>query len=80
MDGLLYILRGTGYYFNKMVFLSLKIIFVLANSLDPDEMPHNAAIHLGLHCLPTCTLRSIPIKGLIFNKYSYLGVFTPVHC
>ena len=23
-----------------------------ANSLDPDEMPQNAASHLGLHCLP----------------------------
>ena len=22
------------------------------NSADPDEMPHNAASHLGLHCLP----------------------------
>ena len=23
----------------------------LINSEDPDEMPHNAAFHLGLHCL-----------------------------
>ena len=23
-----------------------------ANSIDPDEMPQNAASHLGLHCLP----------------------------
>ena len=23
----------------------------LANSEDPDEMPHNAASHQGLHCL-----------------------------
>ena len=22
-----------------------------ANSEDPDEMPHNAAFHQGLHCL-----------------------------
>ena len=27
----------------------LKITF--ANSEDPDEMQHNAAFHLGLHCL-----------------------------
>ena len=25
---------------------------ILANSADPDEMPLNAAFHLGLHCLP----------------------------
>ena len=24
----------------------------LANSEDPDEMPHKAAFHLSLHCLP----------------------------
>ena len=23
----------------------------LANSIDPDEMQHNAAFHHGLHCL-----------------------------
>ena len=23
----------------------------LANSEDPDEMPHNVAFHQGLHCL-----------------------------
>ena len=25
--------------------------FVLANSVDPDEIPHHAAFHLGLCCL-----------------------------
>ena len=35
----------------KIVFLSLKISFVLVNSVDPDEMMHYAAFHLGLHCL-----------------------------
>ena len=34
------------------VFLSLKIVFILVNSADPDEMPPYAAFHLGLHCLP----------------------------
>ena len=24
----------------------------MANSVYPDEMPHNAAFHQGLHCLP----------------------------
>ena len=35
-----------------IVFLSLNIDFVLANSADPGEMPHYVAFHLGLHCLP----------------------------
>ena len=30
---------------------SLKIIFVLANSVDPDEMPHYAAFNMDLLCL-----------------------------
>ena len=38
--------------FKNNVFLSLKIDLVLANSADPDEMPHYAAFHLGLHYLP----------------------------
>ena len=34
------------------VFLSLKIVFDLANSADPDTKPLYTAFHLGLHCLP----------------------------
>ena len=42
----------------------------LANSEDPDEMPHNAAFHQGLHCLP----RPKPIfrkeNTILFEKYN----------
>ena len=41
-----------GYKIKYILFLSLKIDFILANSSDTDEMPHHAAFHLGLHCLP----------------------------
>ena len=30
----------------------MKIVFVLANTVDPDEMPFYVAFHHGLHCLP----------------------------
>ena len=33
------------------IFLSLKIVFILANIADPDEMLPYAAFCLGLHCL-----------------------------
>ena len=36
-----------------MYFVSLKIALILANSADSDEMQHNAAFHLGLHCVFT---------------------------
>ena len=39
-------------FLNYDVFLSLKVVLILANSKDPDEMQHTAAFHLGLHCLP----------------------------
>ena len=42
----------------NIVFFCLKIFFTFANSVDPDEMQHYAAIHLGLHCM---------------RKYSFVG-------
>ena len=39
----------TGYNFHNI--LSLKVEIVSKNSAHPDEMPHIAAFHLGLHCL-----------------------------
>ena len=42
---------------NNIVFLYLKIDFFLANSADTDEMPHLAAFHLSLHCLPKYPFR-----------------------
>ena len=44
-------------------FLSLKVVFILANSSDPDEMQHYAVFHLGLHCLPKNTF-----KGFQYTK------------
>ena len=38
-------------FLNFNIFLSLKIVFILENSADPDEMPLKVAFHLGLNCL-----------------------------
>ena len=53
LDGLLYNIEGLRVVISKknIFFLSLKIIFVLENSADPDESPQHAAFHLGLKCL-----------------------------
>ena len=48
---------------NYDVFLSLKVVSILANSADPDEMQHYAAFHLGLHCLP-----KYPLSGFQHTK------------
>ena len=38
---------------NFLIMISvIKTVFITANSVDSDEMPHNGTFHLGLHCLP----------------------------
>ena len=51
-----------GKYLNYDVLVSLKIVFISANSVDPDERLHNAAFHLGLHCLPNTCLQVSSMK------------------
>ena len=41
----------------------MNIVLVLANDVDPDEMPHYAAFHLGIHCLP-----KYPLRGFQYTK------------
>ena len=56
----------TGYVFQQnIVSLSLKMDLVLANSADPDEMQHDAAFYLSLHCLSKYPCRGFwSTKGL----------------
>ena len=44
----------------KNVFFCLKIFFTFTNSVDPDEMQHYAAFHLGIHCLPKYSFGGFP--------------------
>ena len=37
--------------FKSSVFFLSEDLFYLTNSIDLDEMPHNVAFHLCLHCL-----------------------------
>ena len=55
----------SGNNFRKILFFRLKIFFTITNSVDPDEMQHYAAFHLGLHCLQKYSFRGFPeYKGL----------------
>ena len=51
-------IEGTQVIIFKENCIFLKMVFVLATSVDPDEMPHYGAFHLGLHCLPNYAFRS----------------------
>ena len=48
---------------NYDVFLSPKVVLILENITDHDEMQHYAAFHLRFHCLP-----KYPFKGSNINK------------
>ena len=56
------------------MFISLKIDSVLANKADPNEIPHYAEFHLGVHCLTKYLFNGYSgpqrVKGcfLLFNK------------
>ena len=64
------------FFLNYDVFLSLEIVLILPNSADPDEMQHNAAFHLGLHCLPKCSFMGFPAyKGLFTVEVLSLFMF-----
>ena len=53
-------------YYNHLCLASRKK--ALANSVDPDETPHDAASHQGLRCL----LKGISVRNIlnIDNKYT----------
>ena len=40
-----------------LLYYSVLIENLLANTVDPDQMPHYEASDLGLHCLPMTLLR-----------------------
>ena len=43
---------------------SLKIVMILANSVDPDEMVHYVASQIGTYCLPKQLPRVSRIQGV----------------
>ena len=55
--------RGHSILFpNKMIFLSLKIFYVFANGLDPDEKPFFVSFHQSFHSLSSTHLGAISIQ------------------
>ena len=61
-DRPLYISKGV-MIFKKYCILLSEICFTFTNSVDPDEMQHDAAFHLGLHCL-----RKYLFRGFLNTK------------
>ena len=62
--------------FSKL-FLSLRVVLILANSADPDEMQHYAAFHLGLHCQSTLIGVKCMYKGLMSEYMEKISSYGP---
>ena len=58
-------IEGSKFLISQTYYISFSgDFFILAKSADPDEMPHDGAFYLGLHCLQICLLgRFWPTKG-----------------
>ena len=50
-------------FLNYDIYLFPKIVLIIANSVDTNEMQHYAAFHLGLHYLP-----NYPFRGFQYTK------------
>ena len=58
----------------------MKVASILANSADPDEMQHNAAFLLGLHCLPKYPFRDFQYTmSLRMNLCINILMDCPIH-
>ena len=64
--------RGVRLSFSKKYCIFCpKIFFLYLDSVDPFEMQHYAAFHLGLHCLEKYSFRGFPV-----NKWAKMLLVT----
>ena len=54
-----------------MNFNTLRIVILLANSADPNEMPHFASFHLCPYYLPKFPFRGFPYTKGLENIYGW---------
>ena len=67
--------RGHGSEFQYYdVFISLKIVFIITNRADPDEMPHFG----NFGCTGQCIL--VNPSPIIYKKYQLLNHLVTVLC
>ena len=57
--------------FSKSCCISaLKVVLIIASGVNPDEMQHHAAFHLGPHCLPKYPFRGSTIQSVKSRFFS----------
>ena len=50
--------------------------FILANSADPGELPYNAALNMGRHCLPNFTPLGVSRIQRILLHLKFISLYT----
>ena len=68
-----------------MYFLSLKIVFIIANGADPVEISHYVSFHQGLYCLLKYLLwkkRMVynHMKCIICKAFAFCKEFIKLYC
>ena len=58
---------------NKIVFLSLKVLFVLTKSMDSDEMLHYALCGISSGCLLFASLVFLLLQHEIYNDTIFIS-------
>ena len=65
----------SGYIFQTILYLCLKIFSILTTSVDPDEMQRFFAFHLCLHCLQKYSFRVSRIQRdkelIVFARFQF---------
>ena len=67
----LYFMRSQVEISNFNIFLSLKIVFILAKKANPDKILTLAAFHMSLHCLPK--YQCLPVSSMTRVKGNTLS-------
>ena len=71
----LHTLRDQKYTFlSYNVLMSLRVVLILANSQDPDEMQLYAAFHLRLHCLTNYLFKGFLTYAGLKSTYRVLYI------
>ena len=60
----------SGYTIKTIVLFCLKIFFTFTNCVDPDEIQHYAAFHLGLRCLQRYSFRGFPNTNVVDKTHT----------
>ena len=61
-------------FLNKIDFQSLKVVSIIANSVDPDEMPHSVEFHQGSSLFAQVIIYEFPVYTTLKTSCLYIYI------